>query len=278
MVAFSFERKVALLILLAGAISAGLVATWVPMSALHQDSDAVILPASGELRIPLLVLAPLVLGGEVDLVASTLEEGEDVVLQLFYNDHLRAESEGWLETSFTIEEVRDPATGLVLVATNSGPTPVTIHYSAGALRSAFGVERLLLGALLFLPLGAPLAIHQAALRPHKGRMRIARRSSASLFLTGWVFFLYMELLVGIFFLGFNVDLGALRGFFVYLLLLSVGTPFVLLPTLSAVMGLILVLEGRTAASAKSARLSMVMGVAGLAIIIGLLIWSQGLGR
>ncbi len=278
MVTFSFDRKVALLILLAGAISAGLTAAWVPMSALHQDTDAAILPASGELRIALLVQAPLVLGGEVDVEAFTLEGSVDVVFQLFYNDRLMAESERWFETSFIIDESRSSATGLVLVATNRSPTPVTLHYVAGALRSAFEVERLWLGALLFLPLGAPLAIHQAALRPHKGRMRIARRSSASLFLTGWVFFLYTELLVGIFFLGFNFDLGALRGFFVYLLLLSVRTPFVLLPTLSAVTGLILVLEGKTAASAKSSRLSMVMGAAGLAIIIALLILSQGLGR
>ncbi len=166
----------------------------------------------------------------------------------------------------------------MLVATNRGPTPLTLHYVAGALRSAFEVERVWLGALLVLPLAAPLAIHQAALHPHEGMRRIARRSSASLFLTGWVFVLYTELLVGLFFLGFNFDLGALRGFFVYLLLLSVWTPFVLLPTLSAGTGLILVLEGKTAASAKSSRLSMVMGVAGLAMIIALLLWSQGLGR
>lgn len=266
------------MILLAGALSAGLTAAWVPMSALHQDTDAAILPALGELRIALLVQAPLVLVAEVDVEAFTLEGSVDVVFQLFYNDRLMAESERWFETSFIIEESRASATGLVLVATNRGPTPVTLHYTAGALRSAFEVERLWLGALLLLPLAAPLAIHQAALRPHEGRRRSARRSSASLFLTGWVFFLYMELLVGLLFLGFNVDLGALRGFFGYLLLLSVRTPFVLLPTLSAVTGLILVLEGKTAASAKSSRLSMVMGVAGLAIIIALLIWSQGLGR
>ncbi len=278
MVAFSFDRKVALLILLAGAISAGFIASWVPMSALHQDSDTVTLPASGELRIPLLVLAPLVLGAEVDLVASALEESEDVVFQLFYNDRLMTESERWLETSFTLEEVRDPATGLVLVAINRGPTPVTIHYSAGALRSAFGVERLLLGALLFLPLGAPLVLHQTLLRPQEGMTKIARRSLASLFLTGWVFFLYVELLAGIFFLGFDFDLGALTGFFGYLLLLSVRTRFVLLPTFSAVVGLILILRGKTAASAKSSRLSIAMGVAGLAIIIALVILSQGLGR
>ncbi len=279
MVTFSFDRKVALLILLAGAISAGLTAAWVPISALHQDTDAAILPALGELRITLLAQAPLVLGAEVDVEAFTLEGGVDVVFQLFYNDRLLAESERWFETSFIIEELRASATGLVLVATNRGPTPVTLHYVAGALRPAFEVERLWLGALLLLPLAAPLAIHQAALRPQEGMRRIPRRSSASLFLTGWVFVLYMELLVGIFFLvGFNFDLGALRGFFVYLLLLSVWTPFVLLPTLSAVTGLLLVLEGKTAASAKSSRLSMVMGVAGLAIIIALLIWSQGLGR
>ena len=134
------------------------------------------------------------------------------------------------------------------------------------------------GASPLLPLAAPLAIHQAALYRHERRMRIARRSSASLFLTGWVFFLYTELLVGILFLGLNFDLGALRGFFGYLLLLSVRTPFVLLPMLSATTGLILVLEGKTTASAKSSQLSMVMGVAGLAIIIALLILSQGLGR
>lgn len=278
MVTFSFDRKVALLILLAGAISAGLTAARVPMSALHQDTDAAILPALGELRIALLVQAPLVLGGEVDVVAFTSEESVDVVFQLFYNNRLMAESERRFETSFIIEELRSSAAGLVLLATNRGPTPVTLHYVAGALRSAFEGERLWLGALLFLPLGAPLAIHQAALRPQEGMMRIPRRSSASLFMTGWVFFLYMELLVGIFFLGFNFDLGALTGFFGYLLLLSVRTPFVLLPTLSAVAGLILVLEGRTAASAKSSRFSMVMGVAGLAIIIALLILSQGLGR
>ncbi len=278
MVAFSFDRKVALVILLVGAIFAGLTAAWVPISALHQDTDAAILPASGELRITLLVQAPLVFGGEVDVVAFTLEESVDVVFQLVYNDRLMAESEGWFETNFTIEEVRASATGLVLVATNRSPTPVTLHYTAGALRSAFDVERLWLGALLLLPLAAPLAIHQAALRPHEGRMRSARRSSASLLLTGWVFVLYTELLVGILFLGFNFDLGALRGFFGYLLLLSVRTPFVLLPTLSAVTGLILVLAGKTAASARSSRLSMVMGVAGLAIIIALLILSQGLGR
>ncbi|MEE8198824.1 MAG: hypothetical protein V3R48_03840, partial [Thermoplasmata archaeon] len=200
MVTFSFDRKVALLILLAGALSAGLTAAWIPMSALHQDhTDTAILPASGELRIALLVQAPLVLGGEVDVVASTLEESAEVVFQLFYNDRLMAESEGWFETNFTIEEVRASATGLVLVATNRGPTPVTVHYVAGALRSAFDVERLWLGALLLLPLGAPLAIHQAALRPHEGMRSIARRSSASLFMTGWVFFLYTELLIGIFF-------------------------------------------------------------------------------
>ncbi|MEE9236948.1 MAG: hypothetical protein V3U52_04095 [Thermoplasmata archaeon] len=278
MVTFSFDRKVALLILLAGAISAGLTAIWVPMSALHQDFDTVILPASGELRIPLLVLAPLVLGAEVDLVASTLDEGEDVVFQLLYNDNLMAESERYLETSFTIEKVRDSASGLVLVATNRAPTPVTVHYSAGALRSAFGVERFSLGALLFLPLAALLALHQTVLRPQEGMTKIARRSFASLFLTGWVFFLYVELLVGILFLGFNFDLGALRGFFGYLLLLSVRTPFVLLPTFSAVVGLILVLEGKTGAPAKSSRLSIAMGVAGLAIIIALFILSQGLGR
>ncbi len=278
MVTFSLDRKVALLILLAGAILAGLTAAWVPMSALHQDTDAAILPALGELRIALLVQAPLVLGAEVDVEAFTLEGSVDVVFQLFYNDRLMAESERWFETSFIIEELRASATGLVLAATNRGPTLVTLHYTAGALRSAFEVERLWLGALLLLPLAAPLAIHQAALRPHEGMRWIARRSSASLFLTGWVFVLYTELLVGIFFLGFNFDLGALRGFFGYLLLLSVRTPFVLLPMLSAVTGLILVLEGKTAASAKSSRLSMVMGVAGLAMIIALLILSQGLGR
>ncbi len=202
----------------------------------------------------------------------------DVVFQLFYNDRLMAESEGWFETSFIIEELRASATDLVLAATNRGPTLVTVHYVAGALRSAFEVERLWLGALLLLPLAAPMAIHQAALRPHEGMRWIARRSSASLFMTGWVFFLYTELLVGILFLGFNFDLGALTGFFGYLLLLSVRTPFVLLPTLSAVTGLILVLDGKTAAHAKSSRLSLVMGVAGLAIIIALLILSQGLGR
>ncbi len=167
MVTFSFDRKVALLILLAGAISAGLTAAWVPMSALHQDTDAAILPALGQLRITLLAQAPLVLGGEVDVEAFTLEEGVDVVFQLFYNDRLMAESERWFETSFIIEESRSSATGLVLVATNRSPTPVTLHYTAGALRSAFEVERLWLGALLLLPLGAPLAIHQAALRPRR---------------------------------------------------------------------------------------------------------------
>ncbi len=88
----------------------------------------------------------------------------------------------------------------------------------------------------------------------------------------------MELLVGILFLGFDFDLGALRGFFGYLLLLSVRTRFVLLPTFSAVVGLTLILRGKTAASAKSSRLSIAMGVAGLAIIIALVILSQGLGR
>ncbi len=166
-VTFTFDGKVALLILLAGAISAGLIAAWVPISALHQDTDAVILPALGELRIALLVQAPLVLSAEVDVEAFTLEGSADVVFQLFYNDRPMAESERWFETNFTITELRASATGLVLVAANRSPTPVTLHYTACALRSAFGVERLWLGALLLLPLGAPLAIHQATLRPHE---------------------------------------------------------------------------------------------------------------
>ena len=278
MVTFSFGRKVALSVALVGAISAALTAAWVPMSALHQDTNTAILPALGELRIALLVQAPLVLGGEVSLEAFPMGEGEGVVFQFFFNGRLMAQGEGLVGTSFIVDETRASTTSLVFVAMNRGAMPVGIFYYADALRPAFPSERLLLGALLFLPLGAPLAIHQAALRPHEGMGRSARRSSASLFMTGWVFFLYTELLIGIFFLGFNFDLGALRGFFGYLLLLSVRTPFVLLPTLSAVTGLLLVLEGKTAASAKSSRLSMVMGVAGLAIIIALLILSQGLGR
>lgn len=278
MVAFAFDRKVALFTLLAAGIFAGLTASWVPLFALHQDFDTALLPAATELEIPLLVEAPLVLGGEVDLVASTLEGSEDVVFRLFYNDRLIAESERHLEISFTIEELRASPSSLVLVAAHGEPMPVTIHYSAGALRPASGLERLLMGALLFSPLSAPLAVRLAVLRPEKGATRTARRSSVSLFLTGWVFFLYLELLVGLPLLGFNFDLGALRSFFGSLLLLSVRTPFGLLPTLSAAGGLALVLSGETAPPTRPSRLSLTMGAVGIAILFALLILSPGLGR
>lgn len=264
--------------MLAGSLSLALLAAWIPLVAVQQDSDTAVVPVSAVLKIPLLMGTPLVLGGEVDLVAFTSEDGEAVVFQLYYNDRLIAESERWLETSFTIEESRGSPTDLLLVVANGEPEPVTVQYLASAQRPALVIERLWVAILLFAPLGATVAVHRATLRLGESRTGIAPRSSTSLLLTGWVFFLYVELLVGLLLLRLGSDLGALTDFFGLLLLLTVRTPFGLLPTLSAMGGLVLALGGRGASPERAAWLSTAMGLGGLAIVIALLVMSSGLGR
>ena len=272
------ERNFAILILVAGSLFAGLTAAWLPMSALHQDSDTAIVPTSGELRIPLLVQAPLVLGGQVSLEAFPMGEGEGVVFQFFFNGRLMAQGEGLVGTSFIVDETRASTTSLVFVAMNRGAMPVGIFYYADALRPAFPSERLILGALLFLPLGTPVAVHQATLRLMPERTSGSRGLVSSLFLTGWVFLLYAEILVGFPLLVAVFNFQALRGFLGFLLLLSFRTPFGLLPVFSAAVGLVLGLRGRTLGRSRWWRFSIFMGVGGLALLVTLFILSQGLGR
>lgn len=271
-------KKTTLLVLALVAFLAGTVAAWLPLGALHQDSGTASLSAAGELRIPLLVNLPVVVGGQFSFEAFTEERVEDVVFQILFNGRLMEESGESISTSFTIDEPRGSPESLVFVAINPGPEPILIRYYADASRPAFPAEKLLLGTILFLPVGAPVTINQLALHLRPELATGPWWKALPVLLTGWVFFLYVESLIGFFILYTFPAFRALWNFLLFLFLFSVRTPLGLLPMFSAATGLILSLGAQIPAAPGWWRLSVLMGAIGLAVLGVMPVLTAGVGR